>query len=44
MKQAINAGEALDRTAAVEVERKLIEQSLRHEEWREGTADFAPRG
>ena len=44
MKRAVDAGEALDRVAAVQMERELIALSLQHEEWREGVSDFAPRG
>jgi enoyl-CoA hydratase/carnithine racemase len=40
IKQAVNLGENRDRSAAVDIERQLIEQSLQYPEWREGIENF----
>jgi len=41
IKQAMNEGESMTRSAAIELERSLIHESLQHPEWREAIDGFS---
>jgi len=41
VKEAIDSGESLDRTSAVDIERELIQRSIRRSDWRSGIAEFS---